>query len=68
MYYPLGGKRVILCGVFMANKTEKGGLKKAMQKCKKKCFSSFCFWFVKSTLISELVNEFNAKEKQFQIH
>ena len=28
MYYPLGGKRVILCGVFMANKIEKGGSKK----------------------------------------
>ena len=27
MYFPLGGKRAILCGVFMANKTEKGDLK-----------------------------------------
>ena len=27
MDYPLGGKGVILCGVFMANKTEKVGLK-----------------------------------------
>ena len=26
MYYHLGGKRVILCRVFMANKTEKGDL------------------------------------------
>ena len=28
MYYPLGGKRVILCGVFMANETEKWASKK----------------------------------------
>ena len=27
MYFPLGGKRVILCGVFIANKTGKGDLK-----------------------------------------
>ena len=31
MYYSLGGKRVILCGVFMANKTEKGGLKEKVR-------------------------------------
>ena len=31
MYYPLGGKRVILCGVFMANKTEKGDLKEKIK-------------------------------------
>ena len=31
MYYPLGGKKVILCGVFMANKTENGGLKEKIR-------------------------------------
>ena len=31
MYYHLGGERVILCGVFMANKTEKGGLKEKIR-------------------------------------
>ena len=31
-------------------------------KCKK-CFSCFCFWFVKSILIRELLDVFNAKGK-----
>ena len=31
MHYPLGGKSVILCGVFMANKTEKGDLKEKIR-------------------------------------
>ena len=31
MYYPLGGERVILCGVFMANKTGKGDLKEKIR-------------------------------------
>ena len=35
-------------------------------KCK--MLSCFCIWFVKSILISELVDVFNAKGKQFQIH
>ena len=31
MYHHLGGKRVIFCGAFMANKTEKGGLKEKVR-------------------------------------
>ena len=31
MYYSLGGKRVILCGVFIANKTGKGELKEKIR-------------------------------------
>ena len=31
-------------------------------------FSCFCVWFVKSILISQFVDVFNAKGKQFQIH
>ena len=31
MYYPLGGKSAILCGVFMANETEKGGVKEKIR-------------------------------------
>ena len=31
MYYALGGKRVILCGVFMANKTWKGDLEEKIR-------------------------------------
>ena len=30
MYYPLGGKSVILCGVFMANKAEMGASNKKL--------------------------------------
>ena len=33
-----------------------------------KCFSCYCFWFVKSIVISEFVAVFNAKGKRFQIH
>ena len=31
IYYPLGGKTVILCGVFIANKTGKGELKEKIR-------------------------------------
>ena len=31
MYFPLGGKRVILCGVFIANKTRKEDLKEKIR-------------------------------------
>ena len=31
MYFSLGGKRVILCGVFIANKTGKGDLKEKIR-------------------------------------
>ena len=31
MYYSLGGKRVILCGVFIANQTGKGDLKEKVR-------------------------------------
>ena len=31
MYYSLGGKRVILCGVFIANQTGKGDIKEKVR-------------------------------------
>ena len=31
MYYPQGGKGVIRCGVFMANKAEKADLKEKLR-------------------------------------
>ena len=31
MYFPLGAERVILCGVFIANKTWKGDLKEKIR-------------------------------------